>query len=71
MMNPLIPMLPPEKRRKPVPESEEAYVQMYGHSVDSASPRPSMGLFLGRLLIRMGQKLTKEELPLESSRQNA
>jgi hypothetical protein len=71
MMNPLIPMLPPEKRQKPVRESEEAYIQMYGHSVDSASPRPSMGLFLGRLLIRMGQKLTKEEFPLESSRENA
>ena len=71
MLNPLIPMLPPERRRKPVPESQEALVEMYGQSANSASPRPSMGLFIGKLLIRMGQKLAKEDRPLKSSRENA
>lgn len=59
MLNPFLQPVKSDKRRT-TPLSEEKTAQIYGHSVDSASPRPHMGLWVGRLLIRMGQKLTKQ-----------
>ena len=52
-------------------EAEEYASHLTGYSVDTASPRPPMGLWLGRLLIRMGQKLTKEDADLKITRENA
>ncbi|HEX8992549.1 MAG TPA: hypothetical protein VF784_12795 [Anaerolineales bacterium] len=70
MLNPFIQIGADEKRRKSMNEAEE-YPQMNGYSVDTASPRPPMGLWLGRLLIRMGRKLAKEDVDLKISRENA
>jgi hypothetical protein len=71
MLNPFLQSVSPEKRKKLAEESEESFAQMHGYSMDSASPRPTVGLWVGKLLIRMGQKLTKEDVPLNSNRQNA
>ncbi len=71
MLNPFIQLPPDHKQRKPTPLTEESIAQLYGHSVDTASPRPSMGLWVGRLLIRMGQKLSKEDIRLKSSGEHA
>lgn len=65
MYDPLMHMPQPDKRQDPWLDTEEAMGQMYGRSVSSASPRPSMGLFIGKLLIRMGQKLVKDESALK------
>jgi hypothetical protein len=71
MLNPFIQSPHSHKTRKVRDETEESFAQMYGRSVDSASPRPSMGLFFGKLLIRMGEKLVKENVPLKSRREHA
>ena len=70
MLNPFIQVGADEKRRKHLNEAEE-FAQMTGYSVDTASPRPPMGLWLGRLLIKMGRKLAKEDVDLKISRENA
>ncbi len=71
MLNPFIQIGAEEKRRKGASETEESVVQVYGHSADTASPRPAMGLWLGRLLIRMGKKLAKEDMNLKMDRERA
>jgi hypothetical protein len=71
MLNPFIQVGPEEKRRKSTNEVEEYAAQVTGYSVDTASPRPPMGLWLGRLLIRMGRKLAKEDVDLKITRENA
>ncbi len=71
MLNPFIQIGAEEKRRKTMNEAEEYASQLTGYSVDTASPRPPMGLWLGRLLIRMGQKLAKENADLKITKENA
>ncbi len=71
MLNPFIQIGTEEDRRKGAGESEKPVVQLYGHSADTASPRPAMGLWLGRLLIRMGKKLAKEDMNLKMNRERA
>ena len=72
MLNPII--LQPErkdKRSKNSAAAPEFSTEIYGHSLDTSTPRPSVGLLVGRLLIRMGQKLAKEDVDLKISRENA
>ncbi len=72
MLNPFLnPMPTQQKPKKTVANTDESIAQTFGHSLDTASPRPSMGLLLGKLLIRMGEKLAKEETPLKSTREGA
>lgn len=71
MLNPFIQIGAEEKRRKTKNEAEEYIEHLTGYSVDTATPRPPMGLRLGRLLIRMGRKLAKEDVDLKISRENA
>ena len=71
MLNPFIQIGTEEDRRKGASEIDKSVVQAYGHSLDTASPRPAMGLWLGRLLIRMGQKLAKEDMNLKVNRERA
>lgn len=71
MYDPLMHMPPKDKRQDPWLDTDEAMGQMYGHSVSSASPRPSVGLFVGKLLIRMGEKLVKDETALKRIRKGA
>ena len=70
MLNPFIHLLPPEKRQKPTLDTEESIAQTYGHSLDTASPHPSVGLLVGKLLIKMGEKLANQDQPMKSTREN-
>ncbi len=72
MLNPML--LQPDKVEKR--KQDRAVVQEFaplvvGHSLGTANPRPSVGLFIGRLLIRMGHKLAKQDSELKGIRQNA
>jgi len=71
MLNPFLHPMPEQKPRQNHGEVEEYTAQMYGHSLDTASPRPSVGLWVGRLLIRMGHMLTKEDADLQTSREHS
>ncbi len=71
MLNPFIQIGAEKKRRENLNQTEESVAQVYGHSLDTASPRPAMGLWLGRLLIRMGQKLAKQDMDLKIDRERA
>ncbi len=72
MLNPMF--LQPnhtEKRKHRRAATQEFSTFNVEHCLDTANPRPSMGLFIGRLLIRMGQKLSKQDGELKGIRQNA
>ncbi len=71
MLDPFVQIVSDEREKKLTGRAGESIAEMYGHSVDTASPRPSMGLWVGRLLIRMGEKLTKQNPALKANRENA
>jgi hypothetical protein len=70
MINPFIQSPQSESQRQTLTE-DETYTRMYGQTVGDHSSRSSMGLWVGLLLIRMGEKLTKKETQLKSARQHA
>ncbi len=70
MLNPFMQFVEREKEKENARWREESLAEMVGHSVDTASPRPSMGLWVGKLLIRMGEKLVKQDMPLNTHREN-
>jgi hypothetical protein len=70
----LDPFLAPAAQRKNQADHsgrESLNVEFRGHSLDTASPRPSVGLWIGRLLIRMGEKLTGQDHELRPSRESS
>ena len=71
MLNPFLQPTPRVNGRKNRPTDGQAAAQMYGQSLDTSSPRPHVGLLVGRLLIRMGEKLVNEEHELKTTGQNA
>ena len=71
MLNPFVQFVSDERGKKLAGPTGDSIGEMYGHSIDTASPRPSVGLWVGKLLIRMGQKLTKEDIPLKMDREDA
>ena len=71
MLDPFVQLASSEKGKKFAGPAGETFGEMYGHSIDTASPRPSVGLWVGRLLIRMGEKLAKQDIPLKRDRENA
>ena len=71
MLDPFVQIVTDEKGRKLNDRTGKTIAEMYGHSIDTASPRPSMGLWVGRLLIRMGEKLTKQDVSLKTEKEEA
>jgi hypothetical protein len=70
MLNPFIQSPRTEKDRPRLTE-DEALVQLHGQSLNKDAAQPSVGLWVGKLLIRMGEKLTKEDMQLKSTRERA
>ena len=70
MLNPFLQTEPGKNRRLIMGGNEESAAQEFGHTLKGAS-RPSLGLLIGRMLIRMGKKLSKEDIALKSARENA
>ena len=71
MLNPFLQAEAGKKRRLIMGGNEESAAQEHGQTLDSFTPRPSVGLWIGRLLIRMGKKLSKEDIALKNARENA
>ncbi len=71
MLDPFVQIVSDEREKKVTGRAGQSIAEMYGHSVDTASPRPSMGLWVGKLLIRMGEKLTKQDLSLRTDKEKA
>jgi len=71
MFNPFLQPLPTEKRRHNPATNGDFPAEFYGHSLDTSSPRPSVGLWIGRLLIKMGEKLAKQDVELKTTRETS
>ena len=71
MLNPFLQTQSAEKRRKIIGGTEEFAAQQHGQALGSLTPRPSLVLWAGRLLIRMGEKLAKEDIDLKTTRESA
>lgn len=70
MLDPFL-QLPPGKPHSLFAESEEQHAQKYGRVVEgSAGRRSGPGLWLGRLLIKMGTKLAKQDVELKTMREH-
>jgi hypothetical protein len=66
MLDPFLQELPDKKQRQTKASNEDFSVEMYGHSLDTSKPHPSVGLWVGRLLIRMGERLAKQDTDLHT-----
>ncbi len=71
MLDPFVQIVSDEKGKRLHTTGGETFGEMYGHSIDTASPHPGVGLWLGKLLIRMGQKLAKQEVSMKMDREKA
>jgi hypothetical protein len=71
MLNPFLQTQSAEKRRYIVGGNEEYAAQQQGQPIYSPAPRPSVFLWVGRLLIRIGEKLAKKDVDLKTTRESA
>ena len=71
MLNPFLQPRSAEKTRQHRAGAEDLPAQIHGHSLDTSTPHPSMGLWIGRLLIRMGEKLAQQDIELKTTRENS
>jgi hypothetical protein len=71
MLNPFLQPIRPEKPHRTSAAAEEAAAQFHGHSLDTASPHASVGLWVGRLLIRMGKQLAHQDHELKELKERA
>ncbi len=60
MLNPYLQSNLKEKTRKDSPAPGELSAQRVARAIAASAPRSSAGLWLGRLLIRIGEKLAKD-----------
>jgi hypothetical protein len=63
MYNPFLFPTKTERPRRLTVATEEAIAQLHGRSVDS-NGHADAGLWLGRLLIRIGEKLARQDIEL-------
>lgn len=72
MLNPFINYLPPKKAREDFRSSNEneIHASYEKKTIDAPASRPLI-LWFGTLLIKMGEKMTKENLRTKSSHGNA
>lgn len=71
MLNPFVQLVSDEREKKISGRTGESIAEMVGHSIDTASPREPMGLWLGKLLIRMGEKLSGQDSTLKATKEKA
>jgi hypothetical protein len=70
MLNPYI-QSPQGRKPRPAILEEDEMLQKYGRQTAAPVRRTSVGLWVGRLLIRMGEKLTRQEESLKPIRHHA
>ena len=72
MLDPFLQQLPPKEPQSLFSESEEHLAQRHGRLVQGpAGHRSGPGLWLGKLLIKMGAKLAKQDVELKAMREHA
>jgi hypothetical protein len=71
MLNPFLQPVPAKKQAHPQNDRDELTATLYGHSLDTAVPQANVGLWVGKLLIRMGEKLANEDIQSKKSAENA
>jgi len=70
MLNPFMQDLP-RKRNGRVSKNESLAAEQKPVVVETFTRRPSAGLWLGKLLIRMGEKLAKQDVQWKGTKQSA
>ncbi|MGE5072389.1 MAG: hypothetical protein ACM3MF_03100 [Anaerolineae bacterium] len=69
MLDPFVQLVSDEREKKFNGRTGESIAEIVGHSIDTASPREPMGLWLGKLLIRMGEKLAGQDSALKDTKE--
>jgi hypothetical protein len=71
MMNPFlqVPAQKPGKGRKAM--NDELAAEQYAQSESNRAPHGNIGLWVGNLLIRMGNKLTQQDIDMKTSKEHA
>ena len=70
MLNPYIQNLPP-KRTDKTAKNDNLAAEQYARTIENSASEVDAGLWLGKLLIRMGEKLTKQHVELKGTKQSA
>ena len=71
MMNPFL-QIPPEKTGKNrTALDDEMAAQLYAQTIRSSTPRKNVGLWVGKLLIKMGKKLAEQDIEMKTSKEHA
>lgn len=71
MLDPFVQLVSDERERKMQVRTGATIAEMYGHSIDTSTPHPSVGLWVGKLLIKMGEKLAGKDVPLTAHKEKA
>jgi hypothetical protein len=71
MMNPFLQVPPPKADKSRLALSEEQAAHQYSRTVSIPAPRSNLGLFIGKLLIRMGKKLAEQDIEMKTSKEHA
>jgi hypothetical protein len=71
MLDPFVQIVSDEREKNIHGRTGTTIAEMYGHSIDTSTPHPSVGLWVGRLLIRMGEKLSGRSVPLSPQKEKA
>ncbi len=70
MINPFIQNLPP-KKLDGTTKNDALAAEQYARAIENPIPRVNAGLWLGKLLIRMGEKLAKQDIEMKGTKQSA
>ena len=70
MLNPFIQNLPPKKLNSKA-KNDDLTAEQYPGAAENLAPRVDAGLWLGKLLIRMGEKLVKQDIEMKGTKQSA
>jgi hypothetical protein len=70
-MNPFLQVPPPKTGKTRSAMNEEQAAQEYTSLVKSSAPRSNIGLLVGNLLIRMGNKLAEKDIEMKTSKGHA
>jgi hypothetical protein len=71
MMNPFF-QIPPEKPgRNRTAMDDEMAAHQYAQTSKGSAPRKNIGLWVGKLLIRMGKKLAEQDVEMITSKERA
>ncbi len=71
MMNPFLQVPPQQARKDRKTMNDELSAEQYAQLLSKSAPRRNLGLWIGSLLIRMGNRLAQQDIEMKTSKEHA